>query len=414
MVLAVVVLLAGVALVPLGRAAPAAFAQVLPSPTDSGGLLEGILHPSPSPSPSDEPGSGGGSGGGSGDGRSSGGPGGSGGDGGSQGSSEGVSRAGGPAGGATGHARGSAEALRHGGGRKAGGRSGGRAGGFFAPSGSYSDERLVALATRLRSLGLSQQEIIERVYVPFILAGPAAWTDTWHAPRYGPAPGEIRQHEGQDVFCNEGDPVLATRTGWVNYSDYGLGGIVARVHLDDGTYFYYAHLTATNAGEHPAGTTVHPGDVIGYCGNTGDAAGGPTHVHFGWYEEGGTVAMNPMHLLVRWLHRAERRALGTIVEARGRRLLRLPALISARRFGIGFTPDAVELGLGSDEIAVKDVLRNALHAGSGEIGIPGMPSPGLLDLIDPALLSKSAAGIEEAEAAAPASGKGRAAARRRS
>ncbi len=47
--------------------------------------------------------------------------------------------------------------------------------------------------------------------------------------------------------------------------------------------------------------------MIGYCGNSGDAVGGPTHVHFGHYLPSGE-AVDPMSDLIGWLEAAERRA----------------------------------------------------------------------------------------------------------
>ena len=46
---------------------------------------------------------------------------------------------------------------------------------------------------------------------------------------------------------------------------------------------YYAHLDrlAVSPGER-----VHAGDVLGYVGTTGNARGGPPHLHFGVYAVG--------------------------------------------------------------------------------------------------------------------------------
>jgi hypothetical protein len=44
-----------------------------------------------------------------------------------------------------------------------------------------------------------------------------------------------------------------------------------------------------------------------YCGNSGDAVGGPTHVHFGHYLPSGQ-AVDTMSDLIGWLEAAERRA----------------------------------------------------------------------------------------------------------
>ena len=149
---------------------------------------------------------------------------------------------------------------------------------------------------------------------PFIIAGPASWTNTWGVPRFGPG-SLTRQHEGQDVFCRYGDPVLASERGSVEYDQGGLGGKVARLHSNDGSYWYYAHLSAWNTRDFSSGDHVVPGDVIGYCGNSGNAAGSPPHVHFGLYGPDGQ-AINPMGHLVHWLRAAERTPLNARLDDR--------------------------------------------------------------------------------------------------
>jgi murein DD-endopeptidase MepM/ murein hydrolase activator NlpD len=78
-------------------------------------------------------------------------------------------------------------------------------------------------------------------------------------------------------------------------------------HRPDGAYWYYAHLSRWNTDDFDSGDSVAPGDVIGYCGNTGNAATTPSHVHFGLYGPDGRAA-DPMAWLVRWLRAAERSA----------------------------------------------------------------------------------------------------------
>lgn len=146
------------------------------------------------------------------------------------------------------------------------------------------------------------------VFAPFIVAGRAAWVDTWGAPRYGPGPA-VRPHEGQDVFCDYGAPVLASEAGTIEFDVGLLGGRVARLYRADGSYWYYAHLADWNTAVLTSGDPVEPGDVIGYCGDSGNAAGGWPHVHFGWYLPGGK-ALDPMEALVGWLRAAEVKALG--------------------------------------------------------------------------------------------------------
>lgn len=207
--------------------------------------------------------------------------------------------------------------------------------------GAYDTYRLVAVAAQLRALGWSEKAVVESVFPPFIIAGYATWIDTWGAPRFGPGP-IVRTHEGQDVFCTYGDPVLVAAPGIVEFDEGGLGGMVARVHLEDGSYLYYAHLSGWNTEELASGEAVEAGDVVGYCGTSGNAASTPPHVHFGWYEAGGVVARNPMRPLIDWLRVAEARADRLILEVTGERVRNIDRLRLARRFGDSFAPDRSE------------------------------------------------------------------------
>ena len=87
---------------------------------------------------------------------------------------------------------------------------------FPSLEGPFTSYRLVQIAGRLRALGWSEDRVRRQVYSPFIVAGRAAWVDTWGAPRYGPG-SIVRSHEGQDVFCDDGTPVLASEEGIVEF-----------------------------------------------------------------------------------------------------------------------------------------------------------------------------------------------------
>jgi len=226
--------------------------------------------------------------------------------------------------------------------------------------GAYSTDRLVTIAARLRALGWSEQRIARRVYAPFIVAGPANWIDTWGAPRYGPGP-IVRTHEGQDVFCEFGAPVIATEDGTIEFDEQDLGGLIARLHTG-GSYWYYAHLSHFND-ELRSGQRVRAGDVIGYCGNTGNALTTPPHVHFGWYGTGGG-ARNPMESLIAWLATAEARAASLLDGATGERVERIETLTAARRFGDAFTPDLSEL-----DIAGESLLASGSAPGTGAFAL---------------------------------------------
>ena len=161
-------------------------------------------------------------------------------------------------------------------------------------SGAFSTAALDQVAAKLRANGVSEGVIAREVYRPFILEGPAAWSDSWHAPRYA---GGFHLHEGQDVLCRYGAPVLAAEPGRLEFGSNSLGGLVAYIRQPDGGFLYYAHLSAWRDGWN--GKQVEPGDVIGLCGASGDAT--VPHVHFGWYGPDGE-ARNPMNLLVGLLH----------------------------------------------------------------------------------------------------------------
>ena len=237
-------------------------------------------------------------------------------------------------------------------------------GGFgkFDATGEFDTDRLELIAAQLRARGLDEDEILERVYAPFIIGGPAAWTDTWGAPRYGPGP-LVRTHEGQDVFCKYGDPVLATEDGEIEFDDGGLGGKVARLYRKDGSYWYYAHLSGWNTKDFENGDRVEAGDVIGFCGNTGNAITTPPHVHFGWYQANGK-SRDPMGMLVKWLRIAERNAGVAYEKETGRSIADLDQEGSRRLLGDGFAPDISELKVSSEAL-----LGASSSPGAGGLGL---------------------------------------------
>lgn len=109
--------------------------------------------------------------------------------------------------------------------------------------------------------------------------GNSAIQSFWEAPR----DGGKRSHEGIDIFAKKGTAVLAVTDGVISDTgDRGLGGkqVWQRTGLF-GNSIYYAHLDEIAV---VAGATVKIGDTLGYVGNTGNAKGGPPHLHFGIYK----------------------------------------------------------------------------------------------------------------------------------
>lgn len=121
------------------------------------------------------------------------------------------------------------------------------------------------------------------------------------ADSWGNARSEGRHHEGIDLFAPRGRPVRATTHGIVwKVGHDRLGGNVLFVLGPGRQLHYYAHLDHFAAIS--AGQRVDVGTVLGYVGDTGNAKGGPTHLHYGIYVLGGdgaaaSGAINPYPLL---------------------------------------------------------------------------------------------------------------------
>ena len=73
---------------------------------------------------------------------------------------------------------------------------------------------------------------------------------------------------------------IVTRVGTNN-----LGGQTVWILGPGLERHYYAHLN--RYGVFRAGDRVEAGEIIGYTGNTGNAHGGPVHLHYGIYGHGG-------------------------------------------------------------------------------------------------------------------------------
>lgn len=110
----------------------------------------------------------------------------------------------------------------------------------------------------------------------------ARFMNDWGFPRSGG-----RFHEGNDLFAPRGTPAVATVSGTAVQKTGAIGGKQVKLLGDDGASYYYTHLD-----QFGAGGRVNAGDVIGYVGNSGNAAGGPMHVHFEVHPGDG-AAVNP-------------------------------------------------------------------------------------------------------------------------
>lgn len=90
--------------------------------------------------------------------------------------------------------------------------------------------------------------------------------------------GSSITHKGIDIFAERGTPVIASTNGLVVYTyDGGKGGKSVMVLGPKWRFHYYAHLDKINT------SPLKPlkrGAIIGTVGDTGNAKGKPSHLHY--------------------------------------------------------------------------------------------------------------------------------------
>jgi peptidoglycan hydrolase-like protein with peptidoglycan-binding domain len=116
-----------------------------------------------------------------------------------------------------------------------------------------------------------------------------------------------RAHRGTDLFAPAGSPVHAAQAGTVTWvpGRHASAGYAIHVRGEDGRLYAYYHLgpdagpaSAAYAPGIAEGTAVTRGQVIGYLGDSGNAAGGRAHLHFEIHDDAitdpyGTNRRNP-------------------------------------------------------------------------------------------------------------------------
>jgi murein DD-endopeptidase MepM/ murein hydrolase activator NlpD len=208
----------------------------------------------------------------------------------------------------------------------------------------------------------------------FPVFGSSSFVDTFGAFRGDVAGG---WHHGDDIFAPIGTPVLAVADGLVFSVGWNaVGGWRLWLRDAKGNEFYYAHLSAYS----PLavdGAVVRAGDVLGFVGDSGDAEGTPSHLHFEVHParllgRGYDGAVDPTSYLEGW-----RRAPQDVrFEAAADRTA------SARPSGIAPRPGAVLLrqtdistASGLDPRSLRRALTSPLTEGEGGLLLPRLQPP---------------------------------------
>jgi hypothetical protein len=100
-------------------------------------------------------------------------------------------------------------------------------------------------------------------------------------------------HQGIDIFADAGAPIVAVDDGTLRFAEDPKGGHAFYLTAADGAVYYGAHLESY---EGTSPRTVQAGEILGYVGQTGNAAGTSPHLHFEVHPSGGR-AVDPFRLL---------------------------------------------------------------------------------------------------------------------
>ena len=143
--------------------------------------------------------------------------------------------------------------------------------------------------------------------IVFPIVGPASYSNDFGDPR------GTRSHAGNDLVSTWRAPVVAVEAGKVTiWTSSASAGCMLYLHAASGAEYLYIHLnndlTADRddrGGCKPGiayapglrdGQRVRQGQLIGYVGDSGDAAGLEYHLHFEYHPKGG-AAVSPFRLL---------------------------------------------------------------------------------------------------------------------
>jgi hypothetical protein len=134
-----------------------------------------------------------------------------------------------------------------------------------------------------RKINKLDDDRVANVPVPILFGvTPDNITSDFGDPRGGGA----RKHEGQDIMAPRGAPIVTPTEAVVIREGYGdSSGNYVYTANPGGETFAYMHLDKPS--DLDEGDELSKGDLIGYIGNTGNASGGVTHLHFEIHDDDG-------------------------------------------------------------------------------------------------------------------------------
>src|SRR6476619_5633010 len=144
-------------------------------------------------------------------------------------------------------------------------------------------------------------------HIVFPVVGKVQYIDDFGAPRGGGV------HQGNDLMSAKKSPAVAAEAGKVKYwTTSSAAGCMLYLYGASGTTYLYIHLNNDltmrndNKGKCVPGMSYAPGlkdgakvqagQMIGYVGDSGDANGGASHLHFEVHPGGG-AAVSPFPYL---------------------------------------------------------------------------------------------------------------------
>jgi murein DD-endopeptidase MepM/ murein hydrolase activator NlpD len=149
------------------------------------------------------------------------------------------------------------------------------------PTAQTSDQTIQTLATHVSLLqeyfdaAVQQKDRLD--HTPSILPVQGQITSSF-GYRQNPFGGWSSEfHNGVDIACNYGTPVLATADGIVTFAGWNLVyGQKVEIDHGNGTVTFYGHNSRimVKSGDH-----VIKSDIIAYSGNSGRSTG--SHLHYG-------------------------------------------------------------------------------------------------------------------------------------